>query len=138
MWYALFIFFIATAPLAATTTTYAKRTHHHTRQEIHTDELKAWYDQNKPMVVVDSRSEKFFDGTLLPKAKWLPVDATQAQIQAALPSKNIPVVVYCAGPKCPLSGTLYDRLKSMGYTSVYEYRDGIRDWMKKGFPTDKQ
>lgn len=105
---------------------------------IHADQLKSWYDQNKEMIVLDARSKKYFDGTLLPHAKWLSSEASEAEIQDTIPSKDSLVVVYCWGVSCPASGWLYDKLISLGYKNVYEYREGLQEWITKGFPTTKQ
>lgn len=107
-------------------------------RQVAADELKSWYDQKKEMVVLDARSKPYFDGTLLPLAKWVPVDSSEETIKSTIPSKDSLVVVYCAGVKCPASGWLYDKLTAMGYTNVYEYHGGLDDWMSKGFPTVKQ
>lgn len=106
--------------------------------QIHADQLKSWYDQKKTMIVLDARSKPYFNGTLLPNAQWLPAESTEKEIQAAIPSKNSQLVVYCAGVNCPASGWLYDKLTSMGYINVYEYHEGLEDWIKKGYPTTEQ
>ena len=134
MLYTLIALLLATTPLAAATTqtTKTEETKHHL---IDANQLKSWYDQNKPMVVVDARSAKYFDGTLLPNAKWLPAESTEQEIEAAIPSKNTLVVVYCLGVTCPASGWLYDKLATMGYKNVYEYHEGLQDWKQKGYST---
>lgn len=72
------------------------------------------------------------------KQKWLPAESTEKEIRAVIPSKDSLVVVYCLGVECPASGWLYDKLTSMGYTNVYEYHEGLQDWLDRGFPTTKQ
>ncbi|MBA3957730.1 MAG: rhodanese-like domain-containing protein [Parachlamydiaceae bacterium] len=111
----------------------AGQTHGYTT--IHTDELKGWYDQGKAFILIDARSKPYFEGTLLPKAKWVPADASDADIKAALPSKETTVVVYCSGTECPASKWLADRLVKLGYTNVYKYPEGLSEWISKGYPT---
>jgi|694.fasta_scaffold02776_11 rhodanese-related sulfurtransferase len=129
----LFIFLLSIVPLVA----YA-HSHHKTHQQVDVDQLKSWYDQKKPMVVLDARSKPYFDGVLLPNAKWVPAEATDAEIEAAVPSKDSLIVVYCYGLKCPASGWLYDKLVKLGYKNIYEFRGGIEEWIQKGYPTTKQ
>jgi rhodanese-related sulfurtransferase len=107
-------------------------------RQIHAEQLKSWYDQEKSMIVLDARSKKYFDGTLLPHAKWLPSESTEQEIKAAIPSKNDLIVVYCLGVECPASGWLYEKLISLGYKNVYEYHEGLEDWVQRGYPTEKQ
>lgn len=112
--------------------------HAHERREVQTEQLKQWYDQKKPMIVLDARSKPYFNGTLLPNAKWVSAESSEKEIQAAAPSKSALIVVYCAGVKCPASGWLYDKMVAMGYTNVYEYHQGLQEWTKRGFPVTKQ
>jgi rhodanese-related sulfurtransferase len=125
------------SPLAATAQTPAT-SEQHVRTTIKADELKSWYDQKKPMIVLDARSEKYFDGRLLPDAKWLPSESSENEILAAIPNKDSLIVVYCAGVQCPASGWLYDKLSSMGYHNLYEFHEGIQEWTQKGYPTTKK
>lgn len=129
----LLALFFAAAPLAAS----SNQTHdveESVHTQIHADQLKSWYDENKDMIVIDARSKPYFDGTLLPNAKWLPAESTEEEILTAIPSKNSVVVVYCFGIDCPASGWLYDKLISLDYDNVYEYHEGLEDWIERGFP----
>lgn len=138
MLYAVLAALLLSAPLAAATqVSQSTRTAQNAHAIIDTTELKAWYDEKKPMVVLDARSKQYFNGTLLPDAKWLPSDSTDAEISAAIPSKESIVVIYCGGDKCPASGWLYDKLVKLGYKNVYEYHGGLHEWLKKGYPTIK-
>lgn len=112
-----------------------KESHHY--REIHTNELKTWYDTNKMMIVVDARSKPYYDGTLLPKAVWLPYDASAKELKKTIPDKKSLIVVYCWNPQCPASQYLVDRLIIEGYTNIYKYVAGLEDWIRQGFPTNK-
>lgn len=125
-----------TMPLMASAAQTQSTEQHH-KNEIKGEVLKLWYDQKKPMIVLDARSQQYFDGTLLPNAIWLPSDSAEKVITSTIPTKNNLIVVYCAGTKCPASGWLYDKLTSLGYTNVFEYHGGISDWISKGYPTTK-
>jgi rhodanese-related sulfurtransferase len=137
MLYTFLAVLLVAAPLAAATPQ-THKTEESMHKQIHADQFKSWYDQKKTMIVLDARSKPYFDGTLLPNAKWLPAESSEKEIQAAIPSKNSLVVVYCLGVECPASGWLYDKLTSMGYKNVYEYHEGLEDWIKRGFPITKQ
>ncbi len=137
MFYQILSAILMTAPLAAASqepTTTTEQNH----SMISAEKLKSWYNKSKPMVVLDARSEKYFDGTLLPNAMWLPSESTEEEILTAVPNINSLVVVYCHGIDCPASGWLYDKLYSMGYQNIYEYHEGIEDWIQRGYPTTQQ
>jgi rhodanese-related sulfurtransferase len=124
---------LAVAPLAATPKTPEIPDYLPNHRLVKSEELKAWYDQKQPMTVIDARSEKYFDGKLLPNAIWLAVDTDQKKIEAVLQDKDGLIVVYCSGVQCPASGWLYDKLTKMGYTNLYEYHEGIKEWTTKGY-----
>ncbi len=132
MLYRFLGFFLAMAPFAVNAEMGKPAESAH--KQVTADELKSWYDQKKVMVVLDARTKPYFDGKLLPQAKWLSAESSEQEIQEAVPSKDSLVVVYCFSATCPASGWLYDKLASMGYTNVYEYHEGIQGWTKRGFP----
>jgi len=109
----------------------------HAYKEIHAEQLKTWYDEKIPMTVVDARSPKYFNGSLLPGALRVTSEDSDKTIENAIPIKNGLVVVYCSSIKCPAGGWLADRLVSMGYTNVYKYPEGIHDWVEKGYEITK-
>ena len=124
MLYTLLAAILAAAPMATGTEAPAAASQQ-AHKTVSGDELKSWYDQKKPMAVLDARTKEYFDGMLLPDAKWLPYDSTEVEIMKAVPDKEMQVVVYCAGPKCPASGWLYDKLINMGYVLVHNRSHGF-------------
>lgn len=109
----------------------------HSYKEIHSEQLKEWYDQKKEMIVLDARSEKYFDGILLPHAILIPHNTPITQLIKVLPNKNSIIVVYCSNKDCPASKMLAKRLVNEGYTHVYKYPEGLAEWQQKGYPTEK-
>lgn len=131
----LFLFILMFAPLACfAKTTTSSTQEQHQASLIHADELKSWLDQKKPLCVLDARSQPYFDGRLLPNAKWLSCETGESDITSLNIPKDVDVVVYCANVHCPASRILSEKLLSMGYTHVYEYPEGIDDWSNRGYP----
>lgn len=95
---------------------------------INAQELEALMSSNTPMELVDARTDKYFDGTLISGARRLPADASDATIAEALPNKEMLIVIYCGGGKCPASKNLAQRLVDNGYTHVIDYHGGISEW----------
>lgn len=137
MLYAFLLALLVAAPLSAHSEGH-KTEQQQKHREITGEQLKGWYDQKKPMIVLDARSKKYFDGTLLPNAKWVSSESSDEEIQKAVPTKESVIVVYCAGSECPASGWLYDKLVKLGYKNVYEYHAGLEEWLEKGYPTTKK
>lgn len=70
----------------------------------------------------------------LPNAKSLTGTPTAEEAAKVIPSKDSPVVTYCGGIHCPLSGNLAKHLRTLGYTHVREYPEGFAGWKKAGHP----
>lgn len=103
---------------------------------VHTEELKSWYDIGAEMVVLDVRNQKYFLYGMLPDALWVPYNAPDESIEAAIPSKDTLIVLYCWGPNCPMTDWMAERLAPKGYTNMFKYIDGLQDWMQQGHPTN--
>ncbi len=101
--------------------------------EVNTLGLKALLDAGAKVVVLDARSGKYDDGRRIPGAKGLAANASEKEIKKAIRKKDALVVTYCAGPKCPASAMLAERLKELGYENVIEYRHGIKGWTDAGY-----
>ena len=56
------------------------------------------------------------------------------RIEAAVPDKRTPIVVYCGvSQRSPLAA---DTLIKLGYTNVRNYRDGFVSWKRAGLPIE--
>lgn len=99
---------------------------------VNTEGLDALLKAKAPLKIFDARSGKYDDGKRIPGAQQLSPDADEAVIAEAIPGKDTLVVTYCAGPKCPASKALHDRLKKLGYSNVIEYPQGIAGWLEAG------
>lgn len=88
------------------------------------------------LMIVDSRTKQYDDGKRIPGAIYLPADASEAEISAALPKKDQPIVIYCWSEQCPASTWLVDHLIKMGYTNLYKYSEGLYIWINQGLPIE--
>jgi rhodanese-related sulfurtransferase len=105
---------------------------------VDADTLKSWYDQKVSMIVLDAREKSNFKHATLPNAKWIPSDASEKQILAAIPAKDSLVVAYSCNTICPAGTALAARLVAMGYKNVWAYTGGLDGWMVKGHPVLKR
>jgi rhodanese-related sulfurtransferase len=99
--------------------------------------LDALINSKTPMVLIDARTDKYFDGTMIAGAKRLNVESSQADVQKFLPEKNALIVVYCAGIGCPASKMMASRLIKEGYKNIIDYHHGIREWKTNNKPIQK-
>lgn len=107
-------------------------------KNITPDELKAWIDQKKKIVVLDNRPADEFEKEHIPGAVRLNSDDllenSKLAEQAGLKKDDV-IAGYCNGVKCWRSPAVSVMLVDLGYKNVYWLRGGLPDWIKKGYPT---
>ncbi|MBU1108822.1 MAG: rhodanese-like domain-containing protein [Candidatus Riflebacteria bacterium] len=96
--------------------------------------LKTLIDSGVPMIVLDARSGEYDDGKRIPGALSLNSESKPEEIAKVLPNKEALVVTYCANLQCPASSALNKHLKSLGYSNLREYPEGIQGWIEAGNP----
>jgi rhodanese-related sulfurtransferase len=89
--------------------------------------------QMKAPIVLDAREKDEFEVSHLKNAVWVGYeDFNLDKVIQQLPSKEKPIVVYCAiGVR---SEDIGEQLKSKGYTNIKNLYGGIFEWKNKGFP----
>lgn len=104
---------------------------------IDADRLKAWVDQGKKMLLVDSRVAAEYKEGHIPTAINIPAPVMD-QFRAKLPKdRSYPVVFYCNGwPECKKSHEACEKAIQWGYTQIYWFRDGIPAWQAKHYPLE--
>jgi rhodanese-related sulfurtransferase len=50
--------------------------------------------------------------------------------------KDAEIVVYCGGPKCPMSRMAAEKLIKLGYDNARAYEGGLEEWKDAGFAID--
>jgi rhodanese-related sulfurtransferase len=101
---------------------------------VNTQGLKTLLDSGAEMVILDARSEQYDDGKRIPGAKSLVAGVSAKKVAEIVPDKNSLIITYCSNLQCPASHKLYKHLKSLGYSNVIEYPEGIQGWIDSGQP----
>ncbi|GAB4281879.1 MAG: hypothetical protein Kow0029_27200 [Candidatus Rifleibacteriota bacterium] len=104
----------------------------HKPATLNTPALKTLLDSGVPVILLDARSGKYDDGMRIPGAMSLNSESKAEEIAKVIPNKEALIVTYCSNLKCPASHKLYKHLKSLGYTNVIEYPEGIQGWKEAG------
>lgn len=102
--------------------------------KVNTSGLKTLIGSGVPLTILDARSGKYDDGKRIPGALSLNAESKPEEIAKILPNKEALIVTYCANLKCPASNMLYKHLKSLGYSNLLEYPEGIQGWIEAGNP----
>ena len=116
-------------------------------QVVPTEELKAWIDKKKDMLIIDTMPyEDSYKKNHIPGAKQFefPIpevkeldDAKKAAFTKVLgDNKDKVLVFYCGFVKCTRSHNGAMWAKKLGYANVYRYPGGIKAWMEAGYPVE--
>jgi len=115
---------------------------------VTTPELKAWIDQKKPMMIIDtmplkdSYVKQHIPGAVqyefpIPEVKEMDA-AAKAKFEKFLgPDKDKTLVFYCGFVKCTRSHNGAMWAVKLGYKNVYRDPGGIKAWDEAGYPVVK-
>jgi rhodanese-related sulfurtransferase len=115
---------------------------------VDTEELKAWMDAKKDMLIIDtmpyedSYKKQHVSGAVpfefpIPEMASLD-DKTKAAFEKLLgPNKDRLIVIYCGFTKCTRSHNGAMWAVKLGYKNVYRYPGGIKAWMEAEYPLGK-
>lgn len=81
--------------------------------------------------VVDVLSKEHFEQEHIKGAISLPLDEIESRAGEVL-RKDDTIAVYCAGFSCSASTTAAEKLMSLGYMHVLDYKGGLEDYKKSG------
>jgi len=98
--------------------------------------LKKMMDSHDDFVLIDARTHEGYDEEHLPGAIPISADHLGEQMVKQY-KKNRTIVTYCSGWKCESSTIAAKKLDKYGFTNVLEFKGGLEDWKKAGFPTEK-
>jgi molybdopterin/thiamine biosynthesis adenylyltransferase/rhodanese-related sulfurtransferase len=100
-------------------------------RELWPDEAEALARQGA--VLVDTRERHEWDEGHIPGAVHVPRSYLEMEIEAAVPQRDRPVILYCAvGVRSLLAGA---QLKAMGYTEPISMMGGFELWKTEGLPS---
>lgn len=106
-------------------------------QAIDRDTTRSMVEKDDGATVIEVLSQENFEKFHLPGAQNVPLDEKfDEKIQAAVPDKSQPVVLYCFDEECSASPKAAQRMDELGYQQVYDYEAGKRDWKEAGLPVE--
>jgi molybdopterin/thiamine biosynthesis adenylyltransferase/rhodanese-related sulfurtransferase len=88
--------------------------------------------QGSGATVIDVREQDEFDQGAIPGAIHIPRGYLEMRVENAVPDRDAPVVVYCAGGTRSLFGA--ETLQQLGYTNVRSLAGGFNAWKTAGLP----
>ena len=84
-------------------------------------------------VLLDALSVESYNKGHIEGARSMPLGSINEDTAAkAIGAKDAKVVVYCGSFMCPASTKAAEKLMSLGYTNVLDYKGGLQEWQEKG------
>src|SRR5512137_2316305 len=105
-------------------------------QVVTGEQLKAFIDAKKKMVVVDTRTPDEFAQARIAGAVNIPAGFVRALSNRLPKDKGTLLVFYCRGMGCTLSPEAADEAAALGHTNLAIYQAGIPDWLLKRYPIE--
>lgn len=102
--------------------------------DIQPEQLRSSIHSGEDFTLVDVREGEEFRAGHLPGAVHLPRGFLELQVDAKLPDKSKPVVIYCAGGNRSVLSVA--TLKELGYTDVRYLPGGYTQWRESGFEVE--
>ena len=103
--------------------------------KISTRDLKEMMDSGKKFKLVDVLMGEHYEKEHIKGAISIPLDEIEKKAERLL-EKNEPIVTYCAGFKCLASTGAAEKLASMGYKNVSDYKGGLQDYKANNLPVE--
>ena len=96
------------------------------------DELKRMLDRGGDFYLWNVLTDDYFHGEMIPGSHRVPLEQVGRQVAHTHVPKDAEIIVYCAGPRCPMSGTAAKKLRELGYANVRAYEGGTEEWKEAG------
>ncbi len=94
-------------------------------------ELRHWMEDEVDFTLIDVLPKNYYRMGHIPGAISMTMGEMNERAKMML-DKDKKIVVYCASTKCELSPQAFQKLTEMGYTHVYDFEGGIKDWKDGG------
>ncbi len=98
--------------------------------EVSPDELQAWMQEGKPLLLLDARTPEEHASATIPGSRSMPGGELALRVPALLDRPDLTVVVHCAGRTRSIIGA--GTLQRMGLANVYCLRNGTMGWVLAG------
>jgi rhodanese-related sulfurtransferase len=105
-------------------------------RRIERDVLKKMIDDEEDFVLIDTRTHDGYEEEYLPGAIRIPADRLVERMLSEYDRKRT-IVTYCSGWACESSTIAATKLERMGFANVLDFKGGLEDWKKAGYPTEK-
>ena len=94
------------------------------------EEVKTKMRKNTNIYLVNTLNENAFSKGHIPKS----LNITSLKVAEKMFKKDDEIIVYCSDITCMASYYCYKQLEMAGFTNIWRFAGGLREWSEKGFP----
>jgi len=102
-----------------------------------TQEVRQLLDSKRSFQFWNVLTNEWFGGENIAGSRRVPLDKVGNEVRSTNLPKDAEIVVYCGGPKCPLSRMAAEKLEKLGYENVRAYEGGLEEWKSAGLAIEK-
>lgn len=89
------------------------------------------------VIFIDVRNDQQWSNGHIPNALHIHIkEFTQQSLGNSIPTKDTPIVIYCADSRCQDSAKACRLAIKWGFTKVFYFRDGFILWQARGMPVE--
>jgi len=103
-------------------------------ETIKTNELKQMME-NDEVIVIDVLEEDEYKKSHIKGAINIPLKKIGFEARKNF-KKDDKIVVYCSDSECTASPTAAKKLEDSGFTDIYHYKGGKKEWKEAGLPME--
>lgn len=104
-------------------------------KQITRDELIKMMNSGKKFTLIDVLPKDSYFREHIQGAISLPLDDIEEKAAKVLKKDDL-IVTYCASFQCQASAKAADKLLSMGYSNVLDYKGGLKDYREAKLPME--
>jgi rhodanese-related sulfurtransferase len=97
------------------------------------DDLNALRNGNTNFLLVDARPGNQYAMAHIPGAVSIPLDEIPLYVGSM--DKGRLIVTYCGNYHCPISTKAATEFTRLGFTNVWDYKGGLKEWQDTGYAT---
>lgn len=97
------------------------------------DDLSSLMKSNADFLLVDARQREQYAMAHIPGAISLPLN--EIPDYAGSLDRDRMIITCCGNYHCPVSTKAATELTSLGFTNIYDYKGGIKEWQETGHAT---
>jgi len=105
----------------------------HYNRVLTAEQVKKKMEEVAGCLIVNVLEPDYFNDCHITGSINMPLEEIKAK--AGTWNKHKDVIVYCADTTSSVSTQAYEILKKMGFEKLYEFKGGMKEWKKKGLPT---